>query len=82
MTAKLSAGKLSAEVKGMSIESSDAEMTGGIELLTALRAGDDLFEVLTSGKEITLTSGAQKPERFKLDADTTAALKAFLEKCH
>jgi hypothetical protein len=81
VSAALSAGKLTARVKGLSIETADVEMTGGIELLTALRSDDALFAVLTSGKEITLKGGSEKAERFTLDAKTTAALKAFLKTC-
>jgi hypothetical protein len=77
----LSAGTLTARVRGLSIYSEDSELTGGIELLTALMAGDDAFAVLTSGKEITLKGGREKEERFELGAETTAALKAFIEKC-
>lgn len=80
VSATLSAGKLKATVKGLSIETSDVEMTGGIELLTALRSNDPLFAVLTSGQEISL-QGSERPERFTLDAKVTSALKAFLETC-
>ena len=79
-SATLSAGKLTAQVKGLSIQTSDFEMTGGIELVTALRSNDDLFAVLTSGEEIAL-AGSERPEKFKLTADVTKALKTFLEKC-
>ena len=77
----LTSGKLTARVKGLSIESEDSELTGGIELLTALMANDEAFAVLTSGKEIILQSGRSKAERFTLGKETTAALKAFLKKC-
>jgi hypothetical protein len=77
----LSAGALTAKVRGLSIFSEDSELTGGVELLTALMAGDDAFAVLTSGKEITLQGARDKDERFTLDAETTEALKAFIEKC-
>ncbi len=80
VSATLSAGKMTAQVKGLSIQTSDFEMTGGIELVTALRSNDDLFAVLTSGEEIAL-AGSERPERFKLTADVTKALKSFLEKC-
>jgi hypothetical protein len=77
----LSAGALTARVRGLSIYSEDSELTGGSELLTALMAGDDAFSVLTSGMEITLQGARDKEERFTLDAETTDALKAFIEKC-
>ncbi len=77
----LTSGKLMARMKGLSIQSEDSELTGGIELLTALMAGDEAFAVLTSGKEITLKGGRSKAERFTLGKETTAALKAFLKKC-
>jgi hypothetical protein len=77
----LSAGALTAKVRGLSIPSEDSELTGGIELLTALMAGDEAFAVLTSGKEITLTGGREKEERFTLGAEATAELKAYIEKC-
>jgi hypothetical protein len=77
----LTSGKLTARVKGLSIQSEDSELTGGVELLTALMAGDDAFAVLTSGKEITLKGGRGKSERFTLGKDATAALNAFLAKC-
>ncbi len=80
VSATLSAGKLTATVKGLSIETSDFEMTGGIELLTALRSNDPLFAVLTSGQEISL-QGSERPERFTLSADVTKALKTFLAAC-
>jgi hypothetical protein len=80
VSATLSAGKLTAQVKGLSIETSDAEMTGGIELITALRSNDPLFAVLTSGQEISL-QGSERPERFTLSADVTKALKTFLAAC-
>lgn len=80
VSATLSAGKLTAQVKGLSIETSDFEMTGGIELLTALRSNDPLFAVLTSGQEISL-QGSERPERFTLSADVTKALKTFLAAC-
>jgi hypothetical protein len=80
VSATLAAGTLTATLKGVSIWSVDSEMTGGIELLTALRPDSDAFGVLTSGKEIEIASGG-KTERFTLGAKPTAALKAFLEKC-
>ena len=81
VSATLSAGTITASVKGLSIETSDVEMTGGIELLTALRSNDTLFAVLTSGKEITLKGGTEKEERFTLEAKVTEALKTFLGTC-
>jgi hypothetical protein len=77
----LSSGKLTARVQGASISSEDSELTGGIELLTALMPDDKAFSVLTSGKEIKLQVGSGKAENFTLGAKTTAALKAFLKKC-
>jgi hypothetical protein len=77
----LSAGALTAKVRGLSIYSEDSELTGGSELLTALMAGDDAFAVLTSGMEITLQGARDKDERFTLGAEATAELKAFIEKC-
>jgi hypothetical protein len=77
----LTSGKLTARLAGLSIESEDSELTGGIELLTALMANDDAFSVLASGKEITLKGGRSKAERFSLGPKTTSALKAFLKKC-
>lgn len=81
ITVTVSADKQSASVKGVSIETSDVEMTGGVELLTALRSNDALFGVLTSGKEVTLQAVGGTAEKFTLTAGVTKALKAFLGTC-
>ena len=81
VTVTLSSGALKAKVQGVSIYSEDSELTGGTELLTALFSSDDAFAVLTSGREITLLGGRDKTDNFTLGVETTAELKAFLEKC-
>lgn len=80
VSVKLSAGKQSAEVKGLSIATADSEMTGGIELLTALAPGDKAFGILTSGRELGLQHDG-KSEKFTLGKAATDALKAFLKGC-
>ncbi len=81
ITVTVSAEKQSVSVKGLSIETSDVEMTGGIELLTALRSNNALFGVLTSGKEITLQAVGGTAEKFTLTSGVTKALKEFLGTC-
>mgnify|MGYP003383362302 CR=1 FL=1 len=80
VSATLSTGKTSATLKGLSIETADAEMTGGIELLTSLAPDDKAFGILASGKEISLKHGGTT-EKFMLGKSATDALTAFLKAC-
>ena len=81
VTVKLSAGKMTAGLKGVSVESPDAEMTGGTELLTSVSGASAALSILSQDGMVSVQFSGGRKERFELGRETTEAFKAFLEKC-
>jgi hypothetical protein len=81
VSAKISAGKTAAKLKGVSVDSPDSELTGGTELLTSLPFDDPAFAILTQSGPVTIEAAGIKADRFTLGPEATTALKAFLAKC-
>ena len=73
-----SAGQ-SAKVAGVSRDSVNAEMTGGIELRGKVKRDDRLFAVLATGQPIAVT-GPIKPLRWGVKG-LKPKLEAFLKSC-
>lgn len=70
----------SAKLRGISKNSPDSEMTGGIELLTEIALEDPAVDILFSGKPVTITMPNQKRDRL-LDADAGRIGRKFLKQC-
>lgn len=81
VSVKLSAGKMTAGLKGVSVESQDAEMTGGTELLTSVPIGSAALSILTQGGTVSVEFAGGRKDRFELGEETSDAFKAFLETC-
>ena len=74
----ISAGQ-TAKVTGISRDSVDSEMTGGIELQSKMKRDDKLFAVLATGQPITVT-GPIKPLKWGVKG-LKSKLDAFLKSC-
>ena len=70
----------SAKLRGVSKNSPDSEMTGGIELLTEIPLEDPAVDILFSGKPVTITMPNQKRAHL-LDADVDRTGRKFLKRC-
>lgn len=81
VSVKLSAGKMTAELKGVSVESPDAEMTGGTELLTSVPGSSAALSILSQGGLVSAQFAGGRKDRFELGRGAADAFKAFLEKC-
>lgn len=81
VSVKLTAGKKTAELKGVSVESQDAEMTGGTELLTSVPGGSAALSILSQGGPVSVQFAGGRKDRFELGRETADAFKAFLETC-
>ena len=75
----LTSGGQTAKVAGVSRESKNVEMTGGIELQGKVKRDDKLFAVLATGQPIRAT-GPMKPLRWAVKG-LKPKLDAFLKSC-
>ena len=74
-----SAGQ-SAKVVGVSRDSVNAEMTGGIELQGRVKRDDPLFAVLAIGQPIRVTGSIKKPLKWNVKG-LKPRVSAFLQAC-
>ncbi len=75
----LTSGGQSVTISGVSRESKNVEMTGGIELQARVKRDDKLFVLLATGQPITVTGSIKKPLKWEvkgLKARTAEFLKA------
>jgi hypothetical protein len=79
VTLKLAAGLRRATLTGVSRESANIEMTGGIELRAVIARGHPLFTVLANGKPIKV-SGPIKPITWPVNGLKAKAAE-FLKQC-
>jgi hypothetical protein len=79
VTLKLAAGLRRATLTGVSRESANTEMTGGIELRAVIARGHPLFTVLVNGKPIKV-SGPIKPITWPVNGLKAKAAE-FLKQC-
>jgi hypothetical protein len=77
----LTSGGQSATVVGVSRESINVEMTGGIELQARVRRDDKLFTVLATGRAITVTGPIRKPPLKWGVKGLRSKVSAFLQSC-
>lgn len=75
----LASGGQTAKVSGVSRNSVNSEMTGGIELRGKVKRDDKLFVVLATGQPITVT-GPIKPLKWGVKG-LKSKLDAFLKSC-
>ena len=73
-------GGQSATVTGVSRESVNVEMTGGIELRGTVKRDDKLFAVLATGQPITVTGPIKPPLKWSVRG-LKAKVAAFLGGC-
>ena len=74
-----SAGK-TAPATGVSKQSVDSELTGGVELVTDISLDDPLFEVLSTGKPVTMVKTDGKKEVLT-EGEGSAKVKEFVKSC-
>jgi hypothetical protein len=74
-------GKLSVRLDGVSVNSPDIEMTGGVMLLTSVEPDGKEMQILTSGKPIEVKPKGAKRENVSLGKTVTDELKAFVKSC-
>jgi hypothetical protein len=79
VTLKLAAGLKRATLTGVSRESANAEMTGGVELRAVIARGHPVFAVLANGKPIKV-SGPIKPITWPVNG-LKARAADFLKDC-
>jgi hypothetical protein len=79
VTLKFVSGDKTATLAGVSRESENAEMTGGVELRATVSREHPLFAVLATGKPIVV-SGAIKPLTWQA-RNLKARTAAFLQAC-
>ena len=79
MTLKLAAGLRRATLTGVSRDSANSEMTGGIELRAVVARGHPLFKVLANGRPIKV-SGPIKPMTWPVNG-LKARAADFLKDC-
>lgn len=75
----LTSGTQTVKISGVSRESKNVEMTGGIELQAKVAVDDKLFAVLATGKPISVT-GSIKPLKWEVRG-LKAKVEAFLKAC-
>ena len=75
----LTSGAQIVKVSGLSRESKNVEMTGGIELQATVTPDDKLFAVLTTGQPVTVT-GRIKPLKWTVRG-LKAKVETFLKDC-
>ena len=76
----LSSAEHSAKVVGVSRESVNVEMTGGIELQGRVKRDDPLFAVLATGQPIRVTGSIKKPLKWNVKG-LKPKVSAFLQAC-
>jgi hypothetical protein len=81
VTVKLSSSNATETLRGVSVESPDAEMTSGTELLTSLPSSHRAFAILTQAGPVQIQPAGGKAHKVELGRRAAAGLKAFLEKC-
>ena len=74
-----SAGK-SAVAKGVSKPSVDSKLTGGIELAMEITVDDPVFDVLTTGKPVTMVKTDGQKEVLT-EGEGSASIKEFVTAC-
>lgn len=77
----LSEGKLSVKLDGVSVNSPDIEMTGGVMLLSSVEPDGKELQILTSGKPIGIKPRGGKQDKISLGKTVTDELKAFVKSC-
>ena len=76
----LTSARQSAKVVGVSRESVNVEMTGGIELQARVKRDDPLFAVLAAGQPIRVTGSTRKPLKWNVKG-LKPKVSAFLQAC-
>ena len=76
----LTSGGQTAKVAGVSRDSVNSEMTGGIELQARVKRDDKLFAVLATGQPITVTGPIEEPLKWDVKG-LKPKVRAFLRSC-
>jgi hypothetical protein len=77
----LTSGGLSTKIDGVSVDSPDDEMTGGVMLLTSVEPDGKTMQILSSGKEIVFKLPDGTSEKVTLGKAVTEAVKKFVKDC-